>query len=142
MRVVATGGAGFIVGATVRRLLAGGVDSLPSTGISRGRARSPLPAPLVRDDLRDLGRLAERFRGADAVVHAAGSCRVGITAAGRPATEEPKVGATARALDAAAAAGVHRRGRATAEADRGSDRARTTKPSAFSSEVEWSHTLP
>jgi nucleoside-diphosphate-sugar epimerase len=42
MRVVATGGAGFIVGATVRRLLAGGVDVV---AIDRDLSRaSPLAA--------------------------------------------------------------------------------------------------
>jgi dihydroflavonol-4-reductase len=107
MRVVVTGGAGFVGGATVRRLLADGIEVIAlDRDVSRTNSLADAGAVVVRDDLRDVARLAEQFRGADAVVHAAGSYRVGITVAERPAMEESNVGAAALVLDAAAASGI------------------------------------
>jgi dihydroflavonol-4-reductase len=67
-----------------------------------------LGAELVDDDLSDVGRLADELAGADAVVHAAGSYRVGIVKAEHGAMWDANVGTTTRVLDAAEAAGTGR----------------------------------
>ena len=107
MRVVVTGGAGFIGRAVVRQLVARGDDVTlivrdPST------VRDAPSANLVPGDLSSHAQLREQFDGADAVVHLAGLYRVGISAAERPTMLDANVGATERVLDAAIAAGVPR----------------------------------
>ncbi len=67
-----------------------------------------LGAELVESDLSDVGELTERLRGADAVVHAAGSYRIGIPRAERGAMWDANVGTTTRVLDAAEKAGTPR----------------------------------
>src|SRR5687768_13112468 len=63
---------------------------------------------LVANDLSDVADLTERFGGVDAVIHAAGQYRIGIKPSERPQMSDANVGATARVLDAAVAAGVKR----------------------------------
>ncbi len=65
-------------------------------------------ATVVEDDLSDILRLAELLREADAVIHAAGSYRVGIRKSERGAMWDANVGTTTRVLDAAEAAGTKR----------------------------------
>lgn len=109
MRVVVTGGAGFIGSAVVRRLRAGGADVVAlDRDPSRAPALEAAGARFVRDDLRDRRRLEGHLRDADAVVHAAGTYRVGITSPERPAMTEANVGTTGRVLDAALEAGTPR----------------------------------
>jgi nucleoside-diphosphate-sugar epimerase len=52
--------------------------------------------------------IVDAMRGADAVIHVAGSYRVGIPASERPAMHDTNVGATNRVLDAAATANLER----------------------------------
>jgi nucleoside-diphosphate-sugar epimerase len=59
---------------------------------------------VVEDDLADVDRLAEMLRDVDAVIHAAGSYRVGITRSERGAMWDANIGTTTRVLDAAEAA--------------------------------------
>jgi dihydroflavonol-4-reductase len=63
---------------------------------------------LVRSDLRSQAAMTEQMRGADGVIHGAGSYRVGINRSERSAMWDANVGATERVLDAAVAAGVPR----------------------------------
>jgi nucleoside-diphosphate-sugar epimerase len=65
-------------------------------------------ATIVGDDLSSVPRLTELFHDADAVIHAAGSYRVGITKAERGPMWDANVGTTTRVLDAAEAAGTAR----------------------------------
>jgi dihydroflavonol-4-reductase len=65
-------------------------------------------AELAADDLSDIARLTETLRGADAVIHAAGSYRIGIPKSERGAMWDANVGTTTRMLDAAEAAGTPR----------------------------------
>ena len=106
MRVLVTGGAGFIGRSVVRRLLADGHEV---TAAVRDPG-PPLPGPVtaVRSDLSDRAELERHATGHDGLVHLAGSYRIGIRPAERPAMWEANVGATERVLDAAVAAGVGR----------------------------------
>lgn len=63
---------------------------------------------LVADDLSDVDEITEQIRGADAVIHAAGSYRIGIRRQERGAMWDANVGTTTRVLDAAEAARVPR----------------------------------
>ena len=67
-----------------------------------------LGAELVESDLSDVAELTEQLRGADGVIHAAGSYRVGIARSERGAMWDANVGTTTRVLDAAEAAGTPR----------------------------------
>jgi len=109
MRVAVTGGAGFIGRAIVERLTTRG-DEVVALVRDPDRA-AHLVGPgvtLVRSSLDDPAVLADGLRDADAVIHAAGSYRIGIKASERPAMLDANVGATERVLDAAAAAGAAR----------------------------------
>ena len=105
MKVLITGGAGFIGGAITRQLRARGDDVV---ALVRDRNRTSgiekLGAEVVEDDLSDIGRLTAALEGADAAIHAAGSYRIGITKAERGAMWDANVGTTTRLLDAAEAA--------------------------------------
>jgi dihydroflavonol-4-reductase len=115
MRVVVTGGAGFVGRAVVEQLHHRGDDVValvrdPSTaghllheGCGDGGA-----IELVRSSLADPGGLRDAMRGAGGVVHIAGMYRVGIKDSERPAMWDANVGTTERVLDAAIAAGVPR----------------------------------
>jgi nucleoside-diphosphate-sugar epimerase len=109
MRVVVTGGAGFIGRALITKLASGGVDVV-------ALVRDPLKAShlhqprvtLLQSDLTDVATLTEQLRGADGVIHAAGSYRIGVTQAERPRMLDANLGTTERVLDAAIAANVRR----------------------------------
>jgi dihydroflavonol-4-reductase len=63
---------------------------------------------LVQSDLRDTATLTDLMRGADGVIHAAGSYRIGITKDEPPRMLDSNLGTTERVLDAAIAANVRR----------------------------------
>jgi dihydroflavonol-4-reductase len=109
MRVFVTGGAGFIGGAVVRRLVARG-DRV--TAVVRDPARSEALAELGVDlrqgDLSRTASIVDAMRGTDAAIHLAGSYRVGIPASERPLMHDANVGVTHRVLDAFATAGLDR----------------------------------
>jgi len=107
MRVIVTGGAGFVGSAVVRRLRAHGEHVV---ALDRDAGRAPeLRAAGTEfhvSDLTDPGALQDLFRGADAVVNAAGWYKVGLTKGERPAMTESNVTVARRVLDAAIAVGV------------------------------------
>jgi dihydroflavonol-4-reductase len=109
MRVAITGAAGFVGGAVARRLRERGDDVV---GLVRDPARAgrlaEFGAELVADDLSDVGRIQSHVEGSDAVIHAAGSYRVGIPAEERDAMWDANVGTTTRVLRAAEAASIPR----------------------------------
>jgi nucleoside-diphosphate-sugar epimerase len=109
MRVLVTGGAGFVGSAVVRRLRGRG-DAVVAAirDPARARALDGLGCELVRSDLSSVAELRALARGCDAIIHSAGAYRVGIRSAERPAMEEANVGATVRVLDAGIAAGTPR----------------------------------
>lgn len=109
MRVVITGGAGFIGRAVVERLTSRGDEVV---ALVRDPAKAAFlrgdRVSLVVSDLTSVPALTAQMRGADAVIHAAGQYRVGIKPSERDAMWEVNMGATERVLDAAIAARVKR----------------------------------
>jgi dihydroflavonol-4-reductase len=104
MRVAVTGGGGFVGGAVVRQLLARGDEVValvrdPARWTEAGRPG----LTLVADDLHDPVAIAASLDGADALIHGAGSYRIGIAASERPAMEDANVGTATRTLGAALA---------------------------------------
>ena len=108
-RIAVTGGAGLVGRAVVRRLRER-EDNVVALVRDPGRATflAELGAELVQSDLSDVAELKELLRGADGVVHAAGSYRIGIPKSERGAMWDANVGTTTRMLDAAEAAGTPR----------------------------------
>ncbi|WP_421732759.1 NAD-dependent epimerase/dehydratase family protein [Cellulomonas sp.] len=83
MRVLVTGGAGFIGRPTVSKLVAAGhevtvLDSLREDVHSRGDAPDLAGARLVVGDVRDGEVLASRVHGSDVVVHLAAKVGLGV----------------------------------------------------------------
>ncbi len=109
MRIVLTGGAGFVGGAVARVLRERGEDVVALVrDQKRAASLRELGVEVVGDDLSDVNRMIELFAAADAVIHAAGSYRVGIPKNERGAMWDANVGTTTRVLDAAEAARVAR----------------------------------
>jgi nucleoside-diphosphate-sugar epimerase len=108
-RVIITGGAGFIGGRVVAALLERGDEVVALVRDPRRAAHlAELGAELVERDLSDVADLTRDLEGADALVHAAGSYRVGVRKSERGAMWDANVGTTTRILDAAEAAGTPR----------------------------------
>jgi dihydroflavonol-4-reductase len=109
-RIWVSGGAGFVGGAVVRALRARG-DHVVAAVRDPRRAPSEfaeLGVELVESDLSDIGAMTDQMNGCDAVIHIAGSYRVGIQKHERGAMWDANVGTTTRVLDAAEAAGIPR----------------------------------
>ena len=109
MKIVLTGGAGF-VGSAVARVLRGRGDDVVALvrDQKRGASLRALGVEVVEDNLSDVNRMIELFADADAVIHAAGSYRVGIPRSERGAMWDANVGTTTRVLAATEAARVPR----------------------------------
>src|SRR4051794_4347626 len=109
MRVVITGGAGFIGRAVVARLAGRGDDVV---ALVRDPARASHidrdHVTLVPNDLSDRAGVARLLEGADALVHGAGDYRVGIRPSEKQPMWEANVGATERVLGAAVDAATPR----------------------------------
>lgn len=109
MRIVLTGGAGFVGGAVARALKARGDDVVALVrDQKRAAALRELGVDVIEDDLSDVNGMVEHFAEADAVIHAAGSYRVGIPKSERGAMWDANVGTTTRVMDAAEAARIPR----------------------------------
>lgn len=109
MRVLVTGGAGFIGLSVVRRLVARGDRVVAIVrDMDRATALDDLGVELRTGDLSRTAAIVDAMRGADAAIHLAGDYRIGIAASERPAMLDANVGATHRMLDAASTAGLDR----------------------------------
>jgi dihydroflavonol-4-reductase len=104
-----TGASGFVGGRVVAALTGRGDEVVALVRDSRRAEHlGELGARIVESDLVDVARLAEDLEDADAVVHAAGSYRIGIRKQERGAMWDANVGATTSVLDAAEVVGVPR----------------------------------
>ncbi len=109
MRVLVTGGAGFVGHAILAALVRRGDEVVALVRDPDGAAATAPPdVGLVRSDLADAVALTAVMGGVDAVIHAAGSYRLGIAPSERAAMWDANVGTTTRVLDAAMSAGVGR----------------------------------
>jgi dTDP-L-rhamnose 4-epimerase len=114
MRVLVTGGAGFIGSHVVEELVGAGhevrvLDSLHPAAHQRDDKPSYLDGvPLVRGDLRDAAAVAEAVAGVDAVVHQAAMVGMSIVPADLPEYVACNDLGTAVLLAEAAHAGVRR----------------------------------
>lgn len=108
-RIAVTGGAGFIGGSIVRQLASRGDHVVALVrDPKRSAALAGPDIELVASDLSDPAAVAANLAGADGLIHAAGSYKVGISAAERPAMWDANVGTTQRVLEAARLAGTPR----------------------------------
>ena len=109
MRIVVTGGAGSSGAAWSRGCaIAASRSSRSSATRRRPRGWTAWARSWSPTTSRTPARLREHLEAADAVIHAAGSYRIGITADERPAMWDANVGTTTRLLEAAEAARVPR----------------------------------
>jgi nucleoside-diphosphate-sugar epimerase len=108
-RIWVSGGAGFIGRAVVRTLIENGYEvTAPVRDPRRATFLTDLGATVVEDDLSDVARLTESLREVDALIHAAGRYRLGVTKPERGAIWDANIGTTTRVLDAGEAAGTPR----------------------------------
>ena len=104
-----TGGSGFIGLPVVRRLVARGDRVVAIVrDPSRAGELADLGVELRRGDLARTVAIVDALRGSDALVHLAGTYRIGIPASARPAMLDSNLGATNRILDAAATSSLER----------------------------------
>ncbi len=111
MRVLVTGGAGYIGSVIVARLMARGHGVVVYDDLFRGHAAAvPAGVPLVRGDVRDGAavRAALRDGGCEAVVHMAALAEVGESVAEPEWYRSVNEEGTAAVLEAAVAAGAGR----------------------------------
>ncbi len=109
MRVLVTGGAGYIGSIVAERLVAEGVDVRVYDDLSTGhRAAVPPGATLVHADLADRAALDRALDGVDAVVHMAAVSLVGVSVRDPSGYYRQNVVLGLGLLDAMRARGVHR----------------------------------
>ena len=99
-----SGASGFIGTAVVRVLRTRGDTVIaPVRDVRRAQDLIDMGVTVLEDDLLDVDRIAESMRDVDAVIHSAGSYRVGISRGERGAMWDANIGTTTRVLDAAEA---------------------------------------
>jgi len=109
VKVLVTGGAGYIGSHAVRELKDAGHDVAVLDDLSRGhRGSVPPEVPLVRGDLGDAGSLARALDGVDAVLHFAGLLSVADSVADPVSYYRTNVVKGVALLEAMYAAGVRK----------------------------------
>lgn len=109
MRVVVTGGAGFIGGHLARRLLGEGHSVAVIDDLSTGFESSvPAGAEFIRGSITDRALVAEAIEGAQVVLHHAAARAVGRSVEDPLTTDRVNTGGTLNVLVAARDAGVRR----------------------------------
>jgi UDP-glucose 4-epimerase len=106
VRILVTGGAGFIGSVTVARLLQGGHDVRVYDNLSTGNRRAiHEDARLIEGDLHDYERLIRALDGVEGIVHFAGRISVAESVEKPSLYYQVNVGGTQNLLDAVAAQG-------------------------------------
>jgi farnesol dehydrogenase len=103
MRVLVTGGTGYLGGAIVRALARGGHTPIV---FSRRARQSDLPGLAIDGDVRDIGALSSAARGVDAICHTAA-----LVSVWRPRSsdfDDTNVGALRNAIDVCRTIGIPR----------------------------------
>lgn len=110
MKVLVTGGAGYIGSHAVRALIARGHEAVVFDNLSRGHREAVRGTPLVAGDLLDADCLRRTFRGGafDAVLHFAALAYVGESTAHPDAYYRTNVCGTLNLLDAMREARIER----------------------------------
>jgi UDP-glucose 4-epimerase len=110
MRIFVTGGAGYVGGACMRRLLAAGHEAYAYDNLAQGHPGSIPASALIRGDLADTGALGDALRrtGAEAVIHFAAATSVGESATDPEYYYRNNVAGSLSLLSAMRAAGVRR----------------------------------
>lgn len=108
MRILVTGGAGYIGSATARRLVSAGHEVVVIDHLERGHAAAVHGIPVVVGDVRDTETVAATLRDAriEAVIHFAALKSVEESVADPGAYFDDNVGGTLSVLRAMAATGV------------------------------------
>jgi UDP-glucose 4-epimerase len=110
MRILVTGGAGYIGSETARRLVSGGHDVVVLDDLRRGHRAAVGTIPLVVADVRDVDAVADALRGhgAEAVVHFAALKSVEESVADPGSYFDVNTGGTLAVLRAMGRTGVKR----------------------------------
>jgi len=107
MRVLVTGGAGYIGSITTRRILDAGHEVVVLDSLARGRRAAVDPrAAFVQGEVGDTSVLAEALSGCDAVMHLAGLIEVAESQRRPEAYFDANVAQPARMLEVMRAQGV------------------------------------
>ncbi len=110
MRILITGGAGYVGSAALRHIKAAGHEVLAYDNLSEGHAASVDGAPLVVGDIADTGLLTQTMQEfeAEAVMHFAASTNVGESTVDPDLYYRNNVEGTRSVLNAMRGAGVRR----------------------------------
>ncbi|MCC6578868.1 MAG: UDP-glucose 4-epimerase GalE [Phycisphaeraceae bacterium] len=110
MRILVTGGAGYVGSACLRHLLAGGVDAVAYDNLCQGHREAVPQGRLIEGDLADTESLAAALRNhrSDAVMHFAAATCVGESVENPEYHYRNNIAGTLSLLNAMRKAGVQR----------------------------------
>lgn len=110
MRILLTGGAGFVGSACLRHLMAHGHDVIAYDNLVEGHPKAVGEAPIVVGDIADTETLATALKdfGAEAVMHFAAATNVGESVERPDYHYANNIGGTLSLLNAMRTAGVNR----------------------------------
>lgn len=110
MRVLVTGGAGYVGSACLRRLLAEGHDAIALDNLCEGHKQAVPQGRLIVEDVRDTAALARAIKdhGSEAVMHFAAATYVGVSVQDPDYHYSNNIGGTLSLLRAMREVGVRR----------------------------------